>query len=297
MAEKQNDAKQTVDEQIAYWIKILVDTFGLTMRKDSEKIAESLRTQFVDRSAKGQPVVKTDQISTDQLRIWKRSIMDASMPARRRMRLAYAPNCYSKDDPITLLYEANYQLILMMLSAMMQNEDIAEKFLTEMYANGVNADNVDVLLTNEFSVLAHLQQMPEIAELQRNTPAIEDFNEAFPNNHRLADAKRKIRHQYHGKTIETISVETGGMPDENGDPTSIEIPDPNSNFAERIAEEMTVQQCMELLTEKEQAILRLRLENKTLEEIAKALDYYDASGVRKAIQKIGEKIKKAGILK
>ena len=95
MAEKQNDAKQTVDEQIAYWIKILVDTFGLTMQKDSEKIAESLRAQFVDRSAKGQPVVKTDQISTDQLRIWKRSIMDASMPARRHMRLAYAPDCYS----------------------------------------------------------------------------------------------------------------------------------------------------------------------------------------------------------
>ena len=30
---------------------------------------------------------------------------------------------------------------------------------------------------------------------------------------------------------------------------------------------------MELLTEKEQAILHLRLEDKTLEEIAKALDY------------------------
>ena len=52
---------------------------------------------------------------------------------------------------------------------------------------------------------------------------------------------------------------------------------------------------MELLTKKEQAILHLRLEDKTLEEIAKALDYYDASGVRKAIQKIGEKIKSAKI--
>ena len=49
-----------------------------------------------------------------------------------------------------------------------------------MIASGVNAENVDDLLINEFSVWAHLQQMPKIAETQRENPSFEDYEEAIP---------------------------------------------------------------------------------------------------------------------
>ena len=53
---------------------------------------------------------------------------------------------------------------------------------------------------------------------------------------------------------------------------------------------------MKAFSEKEQNILRLRLQGKNMSEIASALGYHDASGVKKAIKRIGQKLLDAGIV-
>ena len=53
---------------------------------------------------------------------------------------------------------------------------------------------------------------------------------------------------------------------------------------------------MKALSEKEQSILRLRLQGKNMSEIATILGYHDASGVKKAIKRIGQKLIDAGVV-
>ena len=53
---------------------------------------------------------------------------------------------------------------------------------------------------------------------------------------------------------------------------------------------------LKALSEKEQSILRLRLQGKNMSEIATALGYHDASGVKKAIKRIGQKLIDAGVV-
>ena len=47
---------------------------------------------------------------------------------------------------------------------------------------------------------------------------------------------------------------------------------------------------------REQKILRLRLQGKNMSEIATALGYHDASGVKKAIKRIGQKLIDVGVV-
>ena len=53
---------------------------------------------------------------------------------------------------------------------------------------------------------------------------------------------------------------------------------------------------MKVLSEKEQKILRLRLQGKNMSEIVAALGYHDVSGVKKAIKRIGQKLIDAGVV-
>lgn len=79
-------------------------------------------------------------------------------------------------------------------------------------------------------------------------------------------------------------LKPGGAADEGGNPTPLDIEAPD--MIAEITTEVCIQQSMKALSEKEQSILRLRLQGKNLTEIATALGYHDASGVKKAIKLI-----------
>lgn len=64
-------------------------------------------------------------------------------------------------------------------------------------------------------------------------------------------------------------------------------PDASQDVEENITSEILVEQFKATLTEKDMAILQLRMEGDTLEEIAQKLGYKNHSGVLKRIRKIG----------
>lgn len=64
-------------------------------------------------------------------------------------------------------------------------------------------------------------------------------------------------------------------------------PDETQDIEENITSEILVEQFKATLTEKDMAILQMRMDGNTLEEIAKQLGYKNHSGVLKRIRKIG----------
>lgn len=63
--------------------------------------------------------------------------------------------------------------------------------------------------------------------------------------------------------------------------------DDRQDFEEAVLSEILVEQFKATLSEKDMAILQMRMEGKTLEEIAEKLSYKNHSGVLKRIRKIG----------
>ena len=281
-------------EAINQWTKTLVDTMASGTPKE---IAKGLEPQFVDRSTEHlyRKVTPTDQIgSTETYQYVKDMIESAFIPTRRDMKLSFPPMCYSSNDPISLLYESNYKLIQYWTLAILENEDVSAALLDGMLQAGVDGDNIDEFLNTECAVLAHLQQMPAIASIQRRMPDYDDFNRFKPNNFRYLDAQKKIEHTIDGEYVTTVSLETGGSADEGGRTTPLEIEAPD--MIAEITTEVCIQQSMKAISEKEQSILRLRLQGKNMSEIAAALGYHDASGVKKAIKRIGQKLIDAGVV-
>ena len=280
-------------EAINQWTKTLVDTMASGTPKE---IAKSLEPQFVDRSTEYlyRKVTPTDQSgSSEAYKCVKNMLESAFIPTRRDMKLSFPPMCYSSNDPISLLYESNYKLIQYWTLAILENEDVSAALLDGMLQAGVDGDNIDEFLNTECAVLAHLQQMPAIASIQRRMPDYDDFNRFKPNNFRYLDAQKKIEHTIDGEYVTTVSLETGGSADEGGRTTPLEIEAPD--MIAEITTEVCIQQSMKALSEKEQKILRLRLQGKNMSEIATALGYHDASGVKKAIKRIGQKLIDAGV--
>ena len=281
-------------EEINQLTKTLVDTMADGTPKE---IAKGLESQFVDRSTEHlyRKVTPTDQSgSTEVYKYVKGEIEGAFIPTRRDMKLSFPPTCYSSNDPITLLYESNYKLIQFWTLAILENEDIMGAFLEAMAQAGVDGSNIDDFLNTECTVLAHLQQMPMIASIQRKMPDYDDFNRFKPNNFRYLDAQKRIEHTMNGELVTKVSLETGGPADKGGNPTPLEIEAPD--MIAEITTEVCIQQSMKALSEKEQSILRLRLQGKNMSEIATVLGYHDASGVKKAIKRIGQKLIDAGVV-
>ena len=244
-------------EEINQLTKTLVDTMADGTPKE---IAKGLESQFIDRSTEHlyRKVTPTDQsVSTEVYKYVKGEIESAFIPTRRDMKLSFPPTCYSSNDPITLLYESNYKLIQYWTLAILENDDVMGAFLDGMLQAGVDGSNVDEFLNTECAVLAHLQQMPMIASIQRKMPDYDDFNRFKPNNFRYLDAQKKIEHTMNGELVTKVSLETGGPADKGGNPTPLEIESPD--MIAEITTEVCIQQSMKALSEKEQSILRLRL--------------------------------------
>lgn len=244
-------------EEINQLTKTLVDTMANGTPKE---IAKGLESQFVDRSTAHlyRKATPTDQSgSTEVYKYVKGEIESAFISTRRDMKLSFPPTCYSSNDPITLLYESNYKLIQFWTLAILENEDIMGAFLEGMAQAGVDGSNIDEFLNTECAVLAHLQQMPMIASIQRKMPDYDDFNCFKPNNFRYLDAQKKIEHTMTGEIATKVSLETGGLADAGGNPTPLEIEAPD--MIAEITTDVCIQQSMKALSEKEQSILRLRL--------------------------------------
>lgn len=117
-------------------------------------------------------------------------------------------------------------------------------------------------------------------EVIRDMPCEEDF-EKWDTNVR----KDFLRKWYHtrSKRVQSVSLEEC-MEDEDNNIHS--LPDPKGDFTEQVESEDFCQKFKETLSQKDMAILELRVEGYTLEEIADRLGYKTHSAVVKRMEAI-----------
>ena len=117
-------------------------------------------------------------------------------------------------------------------------------------------------------------------EVIRDMPCDEDF-EKWDTNVR----KDFLRKWYHtrSKRVQTVSLEEC-MEDENSNIHS--LPDPKGDFTEQVESEDFCRRFKATLSQKDMAILELRVEGYTLEEIADRLGYKTHSAVVKRMEAI-----------
>ena len=119
-----------------------------------------------------------------------------------------------------------------------------------------------------------------ILDVVREMPCDEDF-EKWDTNVR----KDFLRKWYHtrSKKVQTVSLETCLEDEEHG---IHEIEDASGGFEDHVAAEDFYEKFKARLSQKDMAILELRVEGFTYEEIADKLGYQNHSGVIKRIQAI-----------
>lgn len=127
----------------------------------------------------------------------------------------------------------------------------------------------------------HIGEVIQVAQEYR---CFEDFD--FRKSNKKTDF---IRQWYHTRTMHPqISLE--GFREtyaENHDGQECDAPDSSQDVQEAVVSWATVEQFKETLNEKDMAILEMRMQGYTLEEIAEKLGYKNHSGVLKRIRKIG----------
>ncbi len=115
----------------------------------------------------------------------------------------------------------------------------------------------------------------------------ENFQPEDYNGGKNLSKRDFLRSWNHDRNHEHLSVEeikeTGAVVD--GD-SLYDLPDPSADFETRVLSKVQIQQFQQSLGEKDKTILRLRMEGKTLQEIADAVGYKTAGAVKKRIDKI-----------
>ena len=134
-------------------------------------------------------------------------------------------------------------------------------------------------LTDKIVAVQNLQ--PVIDAVWENRQP-EDYNGGQNTNKRDF-----IRSWNHDRKFEQLSVEgiaeTGAVVD--GD-AFYDIPDPHAEFEAKVISDTQIEQFQQSLSERDMKILQLRMQGKTLQEIAEAVGFKTAGAVKKRIDKI-----------
>ena len=166
----------------------------------------------------------------------------------------------------------------------------------ETYVGFVSLEAASVLLSFIVPLTMEKHDMPEIIEVAREFRCFEDFDTRHSNQ--KTDFYRRW---YHTRSIHAeLSLEQLLHPDseedEDGKKKERDLPDPRVDVDEEVVAAVDTDRFLAGLSEKDRAILNLRLSGHTLEEISEKLGYKNHSGVLKRIRKIGNAYEKyAGI--
>ncbi|MBQ3599127.1 MAG: hypothetical protein II987_07650 [Clostridia bacterium] len=148
----------------------------------------------------------------------------------------------------------------------------------------VTEEELDVYLRYVVPRAMKKHNMNATIQIAEEFRCFEDFD--FRNSRPKTDFHRKW---YHTRTKHPmISLEEFKENyAENHNGQEWDEPDTSQDVEENVTSEILVEQFKATLTEKDMAILQMRMEGDTLEEIAEKLGYKTHSGVLKRIRKIG----------
>ena len=161
----------------------------------------------------------------------------------------------------------------------------------EQLYDGYNGDmgyvpeaEIDIYLRYIVPKVMEKYNMNAAIQVAKEFRCFEDFD--FRDSRQKTDFYRKW---YHTRTKHpTISLE-GFQEDyaENHNGQEWDMPDSSQDIETDVTAQVLVDEFKSSLNEKDMAILQMRMEGNTLEEIAEKLGYKNHSGVLKRIRKIG----------
>ena len=144
-------------------------------------------------------------------------------------------------------------------------------------------DAMDELLSNIVPAVMEKHNMQAAIDTAREYRCFEDFSKL--KTRRKEDFFRKW---YHTRTRHPqISLEQFQEDYKEKTDVDLEFEDPTVHIDASVTGKVQVEQFVATLDEKDRQILQLRMEGRTLEEIAEELGYQNHSGVLKRIRKIG----------
>ena len=148
----------------------------------------------------------------------------------------------------------------------------------------VSEDEIDSVLRFIVPQAMERYHIGEVIQVAQECRCFEDFD--FRKSSQKTDF---IRQWYHTRTRHPqISLEAYRENyAENHNGQEWDMPDSSQDVQETVTSQATVEQFKTTLSEKDMAILELRMQGYTLEEIAEKLGYKNHSGVLKRIRKIG----------
>lgn len=149
----------------------------------------------------------------------------------------------------------------------------------------ITLDHFETLIGWSVEQVMLQYNLREIIEVTKQIPCFEDFS-VF-DSHAKTDF---IRRWYHTRTkhpqISLEEFQENYAKNNNG--KEWDTVDESIDLEKELTEKAIVESFLETLSEKDKAILKMRMDGYTLEEIADELGYANHSGVLKRIRKIGQ---------
>ena len=272
----EDNAKQAPDFAGQLIDALLSAVQGSTPQEAAARNADGL-PDVIDLSAAVQSCEWPDEISALTPQVIK-ALKDSSMDTRREMKLSFPPSHFSaENDPVSLICETVYKTAAPLVAALASSPEVYRAFDTAIAERGLTDEDVAALTRRVWDVGACTQHLPEIAEVTKEIPAYEDYNENVLGNYDLIDAKRKIEHTTGGRLVEKDPL------DENATETE--------DVGQIVTDKVMLESALASLDEADRALLLRHAAGETYAELAADFGYKTAGGVQKRIERIRQKLK------
>ena len=243
---------------------------------------------------------------------------------------------FSSDSPITVLKSADSKIVISKVLEIQRDDTLTEQYYdafftivedqlmekVKAYAESVgkDADDLsddeimmcvdemsDALLSKMMFLLQQTQSVPEIAQIQKKGPQLEDFSYAA-DNHKKTDYLRQWNHsrtkigpmlsldeimENYEKSVDAEEKDKE-YTEEASDPAEIIAPYDRLTEDEHDSDDIfgVTEQFLHTLSETDRNIFLFTVAEKKQEEIAAALGYKNNSAVSKRMKKIREEYRK-----
>ena len=193
---------------------------------------------------------------------------------------------YGKDNPLIAMRDNTENLVAGgVMKLLTEKLDLAAEILASYMDDPDVEKHADDFLNNAVKTAMQVMNYEEMAQAVQEDAAYEDFNHDKFNNYRSKDFDRKWNHTR--SKIETVSLnEMEAVVNDEGGSAPMQVVDKSVNVEDEVIANLTGNNFWESISEDDRMLLRMRMSDKTQQEIADALGYKTHSAVTKRLQKL-----------
>ena len=252
---------------------------------------DELRAYFKENDFSAATYVDVDYETMDAESVealeYIKGLMDEKWePLSREMGLKSDSSYYGKDNPLIAMRDNTENLVAGgVMKLLTEKLDLAAEILASYMDDPDVEKHADDFLNNAVKTAMQVMNYEEMAQAVQEDAAYEDFNHDKFNNYRSKDFDRKWNHTR--SKIETVSLnEMEAVVNDEGGSAPMQVVDKSVNVEDEVIANLTGNNFWESISEDDRMLLRMRMSDKTQQEIADALGYKTHSAVTKRLQKL-----------